>query len=239
MVIPSDQVVMQGEDADIKVDLMFWHPFENIGMNMAKPDRFGVLANSKNIDLLGYLRSAKKAGYQTWTTNYRLKRPGAYLFYMEPRPYWEPAEDLYIVHYTKTVVAAFGDDKGWDKEIGLKTEIVPLSKPYGLYTCPDFKTFSKQNVFRGLVKVDGKPRPDAHVEVQYFNEDRGNFGALTDFMVTNIKADDKGVFMYAVPKAGWWGFAALNMSDEKIKHQGKDKDVELGAVIWVRFHEMK
>ena len=36
--------------------------------------------------------------------------------------------------------------------------------------------------------------------------------------------------------AGWWGFAALNAADFKLKHNGKEKDVELGAVIWVKFH---
>ncbi len=28
MVIPSDQMVMQGEETNINLDLMFWHPFE-------------------------------------------------------------------------------------------------------------------------------------------------------------------------------------------------------------------
>ena len=37
------------------------------------------------------------------------------MFYMEPKPYWEPAEDCFIIHYTKTVVTAFGDDEGWDR----------------------------------------------------------------------------------------------------------------------------
>ena len=31
MVIPSDQMVMQGDDRNVKVDLLFWHPFEGIG----------------------------------------------------------------------------------------------------------------------------------------------------------------------------------------------------------------
>jgi cobalt/nickel transport protein len=56
-------------------------------------------------------------------------------------------------------------------------------------------------------------------------------------MVTQtIKADGNGVFTYAVPSSGWWGFAALNPSDQKIKHQEKEKEVELGAVLWVKFH---
>ena len=148
------------------------------------------------------------------------------MFFMEPTPYWEPAEDCYIVHYTKTVITAFGDDEGWDQEIGLKTEIVPLSKPYGLYT---------GNVFQGIVKMDGKPVPFCEVEVEYYNAD-GKAQAPTDYMVTQtVKADVNGVFTYATPKAGWWGFAALNTSEEKIN----GKDVEIGAVLWVEFHDWK
>ena len=44
-----------------------------------------------------------------------------------------------------------------------------------------------------------------------------------------------GVFSYAVPWEGWWGFAALNDADFKIKKDGQDKDVELGAVLWTEF----
>ncbi|NVL90138.1 MAG: DUF4198 domain-containing protein [Desulfobacterales bacterium] len=230
MVIPSDQMVMQGEDRDIKIDLMFWHPFEGIGMELVKPAKFGVMINGKKRDLLGSLRPNKTKGHQTWTTTYKTKRPGVYMFYMEPRPYWEPVEDCYIIHYTKTVVTAFGDDEGWDQEIGLKTEIVPLSKPYGLYA---------GNVFQGVVKLNGKPVPYAEVEVEYYNKN-GKYTAPADYMVTQtIKADGKGIFTYAAPKAGWWGFAALNPSDAKIKYNGENKEVELGAVLWVKFHDMK
>jgi len=163
-----------------------------------------------------------------WTTEYNIKRPGVYMFYMAPKAYWEPAEDCFIIHYTKTVVTAFGDDEGWDSEIGLKTEIVPLAKPFGLYA---------GNLFQGIVKLDGKPVPYAEVEVEYYNAN-GQAQAPTDYMVTQtIKADGNGVFSYAAPVAGWWGFAALNTADYQIKQDGQDKDVEMGAVIWVNFHE--
>jgi cobalt/nickel transport protein len=230
MLIPSDQMVMQGEETTINLNLMFWHPFEGHGMELVKPAKFAVVMNGRETDLLGSLKSAETMGHQTWTSSYKITRPGVYMFYMEPQPYWEPAEDCFIVHYTKVVVTAFGDDEGWDEEIGLKTEIVPLSKPYGLYT---------GNVFQGIVKLDGKPVPYAEVEVEYYNKD-GKCTAPTDYMVTQaIKADGNGVFTYAAPKAGWWGFAALNTSDTKMKHDGKDKDVELGAVLWVEFLDMK
>ena len=230
MVIPSDQMVMQDDSRDVKVDLLFWHPFEGIGMDLVKPAKFAVVVNGKEQDLLSSLKSTKTKGRQTWAADYKITRPGVYVFYMEPQPYWEPAEDCYIVHYTKSVVTAFGDDEGWDEEIGLKTEIVPLSKPFGLYA---------GNVFQGIVKLNGKPVPYAEVEVEYYNKD-GKYTAPTDYMVTQaLKADGNGVFTYAAPVAGWWGFAALNTSDEKKKHEGEDKDIELGAVLWVKFHDMK
>lgn len=50
-----------------------------------------------------------------------------------------------------------------------------------------------------------------------------------------MKADANGVFTYAVPFAGWWGFAALNTADEKLDHDGTPKNVELGAVLWAEF----
>ncbi len=226
MLIPSDSMVMQNDNRTINLNLSFSHPFDGEGMEMVRPVVFGVMAKGKKVNLLQTLRETRVMDHTAWETLYKIKRPGVYFFYMEPKPYWEPAEDCYIVHYTKTVIAAFGDDEGWDEEIGLKTEIVPLSRPYGLYT---------GNVFQGIVKLDGKPVPFCEVEVEYYNKD-GKAKAPTDYMVTQtIRADVNGVFTYAAPRAGWWGFGALNTSDEKIK----GKDVEMGAVLWVRFHDWK
>ena len=226
MVIPSDSMVMQDDNRTLNLTLSFSHPFEGVGMELIKPAVFGVMANGKREDLLQTLKETKVMGHTAWETSYKIKRPGVYMFYMEPEPYWEPAEDCYIVHYTKTVVTAFGDDEGWDQEVGLKTEIVPLSKPYGLYT---------GNVFQGIVKLDGKPVPFCEVEVEYYNVD-GKAEAPTDYMIAQtVKTDANGVFTYAVPKAGWWGFAGLNTSEEKIE----GKEVELGAILWVRFHDWK
>ena len=230
MVIPSDTMIMQGESNIVRVTLSFSHPFERHGMALVKPKVFSVLANGKKQDLSGTLKKTLFMDHMAWEVNYKIKRPGAYVFYMEPGPYWEPAEDCFIIHYTKTVVTAFGDDEGWDEEIGLKTEIVPLAKPFGLYA---------GNVFQGIVKLDGRPVPYAEVEVEYYNKD-GRSEAPTDYMVTQtVKADQNGVFTYAAPKAGWWGFAALNGADYKLVHNGESKGVELGAVLWIRFHDWK
>ncbi len=226
MVIPSDSMVMQKDNRMVNLKLSFSHPFEQAGMELVKPKAFGVLANGNQINLVDQLTGIDVMGHKAWAIDYKIMRPGVYMFFMEPEPYWEPAEDCFIVHYTKTVITAFGNDDGWDEEIGLTTEIIPLSKPYGLYA---------GNVFQGIVKLNKKAVPYAKVEVEYYNRD-GKSQAPTDNMVTQtIKADQNGVFTYAPPRSGWWGFAALNEADFKIKHKGVDKDVEIGAVIWVEF----
>ena len=121
-------------------------------------------------------------------------------------------------------------EEGWDEEVGLKTEIIPLTRPYGLWT---------GNVFQGIVKVNGKPVPYAEVEVEYYNQ-KGKVRWPADPMITQVvKADKSGVFTYAMPRAGWWGFAALNEDKRKIKYKGEDKSVEIGAVLWIKTHDMK
>jgi cobalt/nickel transport protein len=86
------------------------------------------------------------------------------------------------------------------------------------------------------VKKDGRPVPHARVEVEFYNRE-GKLRAPADDMITQtVKADGNGLFSYAAPIPGWWGFSALTRADHTLKHKGEDKEVELGAVIWVRFH---
>ncbi|MDR0361457.1 MAG: DUF4198 domain-containing protein [Planctomycetota bacterium] len=226
MAIPTTPVVEDQDEATVTVELSFSHPMEMAGMSLAKPKSVHVVVDGVAEDISSTLQSAKVMEHDAWSVRYTVKRPGVYAFVMEPEPYWEPAEDCFIIHYTKTYVAAFGEEEGWDVPVGLKTEIVPLTRPFGNYA---------GNVFQGRVMLDGQPVPNAEVEVEYYNRD-GKYAAPNEYMVTQvIKADDNGVFTYGIPFAGWWGFAALTTSGEQMNREGEDKNVELGAVLWMEF----
>jgi cobalt/nickel transport protein len=230
VIIPSDDIVSKEDKKDITLQIKFMHPFEGHYMNMEMPKAFGVMIDGNKQNLLQTLKKNVVKGFTTWEASYKIKQPGDYVFFVEPAPYWEPAEESFIIHYTKVIVNALGLEKGWDSEVGLKTEIVPLTRPYGLWA---------ENVFQGIVKVDGKPVPYAEVEVEYYNEG-GKVKAPDEPYITQVvKSDANGVFTYAMPKAGWWGFAALNTADFKLKHEGKEYPVEIGAVLWVKTREMK
>ena len=237
-VIPSDDIITQQDAKKIEVAVKFLHPMEGQYMEMAKPKRFGVVHGPNTTDLLPNLNASKGKGADKmatfWTAEYQIKKPGDYLFFMEPQPYWEPAEDSYIVHSTKVCVNALGLEEGWDKPVGLETEIIPKTRPYGLWT---------GNVFTGQVLIKGKPAADVDVEIEYLNESKGNPKKVqppSDPFVTQVvKTDANGLFTYAMPRAGWWGFAALSTADWTIKQDGADKPVELGAVLWVHTTDMR
>ncbi len=230
-IIPSADIVPDGGDRTVTLDLTFTHPME-MGpvMEMGQPAQFGVLADGKKQDLKARLAAVKKGdGKTAYSASYKIGAPGDYVFYVEPAPYWEPAEGKYIIHYAKVVVD-FGSGEGWDRMVGLPVEIEPLVRPYGVWT---------GNLFRGVVRKNGKAVPFAEIEVEWRND--GSVAAPADPFVTQvIKADASGQFSYAMPRAGWWGFAALIDGDKPMTApDGKPAKVELGGLIWVKAVDMK
>jgi cobalt/nickel transport protein len=226
MVIPSRSSVDAAKDAAIQLTLKFWHPFDNKGMSLERPASFSVRHDGVSEDLLGTLREDAEQGQRIWRGGYTVTKPGLHAFVMEPAPYFEKAEDCFILHLTKAYVDAFGNDDGWDAPLGLKTEIVPLSKPGALYA---------GNVFRGRVLTDGKPVPGVEVEVEWFPGPKLQ-GRAPFASGQSVKTDDAGIFAFVAPETGWWGFAALQDAEYTLPHDGKEKRVELGAVLWVNFH---
>jgi cobalt/nickel transport protein len=232
MILPSDELINDGEDTELRIQLIFTHPSEaSHTMDMEKPEIFGVLHKGKKSDLIDALQPFSFHGGETWEASYDAKGFGDFVFYLKPAPYYEAMEDGYITQITKVVVNNLGMPTDWDAEIGLQAEIIPLNKPYGLWT---------GNVFQGIVKMNGEPVPYAEVEVERLNSQSfsGLVGEEQDFpsdahVTQVIRADENGVFTYGIPKSGWWGFAAL-MEGEEIE----GKDHEMGAVIWIKAYDM-
>ena len=228
-ILPSDDVLPEG--GRVTIDMLFTHPMEGGPvMDMKRPKRVGALVNGKTVDLSEQIKATKKQGVTGWTLTQELKEPGAAIFFVEPAPYWEAAENKYILHYAKVVVDSYASGQGWDAKVGLPVEIEPLSRPTGLWT---------GNLFRGIVRKNGEPVPFAEIEVEYVNEGDAVKPPNDAFITQVIKADAQGVFAYAMPRAGWWGFAALVEGDEKMKSpDGKDAPVEMGGLIWVKATDM-
>jgi cobalt/nickel transport protein len=243
---------------EINLKLIFTHPFEaghtmDIGKDesgkIEPPKTFGVLHKGKKENLLGTLMpivwtSLTNEG-KAFEASYKPRGMGDFVFYFVPMPYYEGSEDIYIQQETKMIINVAGAPTDWDAEIGwdrkeggLRAEIVPLDKPYALWT---------GNVFRGVVKYEGKPVPDAEIEVEYLNHDmlmesnrfatEARVEAPQDAFVTlTIKANRFGEFSFGIPRAGWWGFAALGVGGD-LTYKGKE--LSRDAVLWVQARDMK
>ncbi len=241
MVYTPNLALEKGKTIEFKH--VFTHPFaDEHTMDMAGVEEFYVVTEKKGKkDLKSTLKPITFTGHhnsgKAYESKYKARSMGDHVFIMVPKPYYEKSEDIYIQHITKTIVNVAGTPNGWDAELGLKAEIVPLTKPYAIW---------EGGSFTGIVKSNGKPVPYAEIEVEYVNRDvdmkNNKMGpsrveAPQDAFITmGIKANKDGEFTFAIPKAGFWGFAALGAGSDK---EYKGKELSQDAVIWVEAKPMK
>ncbi len=222
------------------VKLIFWHPFENGHvMNMAQPQAFYAIHRGKKIDLMSTLQpiSFKGASNEAaaFDATLPIKRSGDYVMVVKPEPYLEPSEDIYIQQITKSFVNKNEVPTDWMNELGLETEIIPLNRPTNIVA---------GSTFTGRVLTEGKPAAGVEIEIEYM-------AAEPDIAANSPKAstaepmpggaivaisDENGYFTFGIPKAGFWGFAALGSGPVK-EHEGKELSQD--AVLWIRAFDVK
>ena len=206
-------------------------------MSVDRPEAFYMFKKGKKTNLLNSItdiswESAIDKG-PAYQADVKLRGLGDYLFILQPSPYFEVEEDIYIQQITKTIVNVGNLPTDWNHDFGLTAEIVPLTKPYAIY---------EGGIFSAVVKSKGKPIPFAAVEVEFMNYlpdmENNQFSKNpimtppSDVFVTQtIYADANGTFHFTLLKAGHWGFAALGVGEKK-KHNGKELSQD--AVIWVK-----
>lgn len=249
MVYTPNTALEKGET--IQLRHIFTHPFaDEHTMDMGKQhdskelkgvEEFYVINKEEKTDLKSTLKSIDFKGNankgKAYASEYKARKMGDHLFVLTPAPYYEANDDAYIQQITKMVVNVSGIPTNWDDELGLKAEIVPLTKPYSIW---------EGGSFTGIVKSNGKIVPYAEIEVEYLNRDvdiknnqmgKSKVEAPQDSFVTmSIKANKDGEFTFALPKAGFWGFAALGVGSDK---EYKGKELSQDAVIWVEAKPMK
>lgn len=220
--------------------MIFWHPM-SIGhiMAMGQPEEFYALFKGKKTDLMPTLKPITFTGPDNSAAAFEgsvtVKRNGDYTLVLIPSPYYEESEDIYIQQITKSYINKGDLPTDWAEPAGLPTEIIPLNKPYGAVV---------GSTFSGLVLSDGKPVVGAKLEIEFIP-------AEPDLETNKAKpaqaiempggalvttTDANGIFTFGIPKAGHWGFAALDIGPVT-EHNGKKLSQD--AVIWVRAHDFK
>lgn len=243
-----EMTMEKGHDLDMRV--LFTHPAEaGHMMDMGGIEEFYVLkAKGEKIvktDLKPYLKDivwknphSEAAAFSAVVPKKVVRSMGDYVFVMKPGYYFEKEEGVYMQQITKLIVNVGDMPTIWSEPVGLPCEIVPLIKPYALWT---------GNVFKAQVLSEGKPVAGAEVEVEYMshmpNLSTNSMPAKSSVEYPNgalvtqtIFSDADGYITFGIPKAGWWGFAALGVGPDK---EYKGKELGQDAVIWVNATDMK
>ncbi|MRH21757.1 DUF4198 domain-containing protein [Rhodovulum strictum] len=224
---------------DVPVKLIFWHPFDNGHvMDMAEPLEFYAIHRGEKIDLKGSLTQTTFAGAGntglSWDGSLPVRRAGDYVLVTVPAPYLEGSEDIYIQQITKTYLNRGQMPTDWTEPQGLKAEIVPMVKPYNVIA---------GSTFTGRVMSNGAPVPGAEIEIEFMAAEpdmaTGRAGPPTASPMPGgavvAIADGNGYFTFGIPRAGWWGFAALGVGPDT-EHEGKELSQD--AVIWIRAYDL-
>jgi cobalt/nickel transport protein len=221
-----------------QVKLIFWHPLA-VGyvMEMGQPEAFFYVHQGERTDVMDALtpiafNGGDNAG-AAYEANLVLRTPGDYILTVVPAPYYEATEDIYIQQITKSYVNRGGLPTDWPDEVGLPVEIIPLNNPNNILA---------GSTFTGRVLVGGEPFACPEIEIEYIAAapDMATNTAMEPTVgqpaggTINAVCDEDGYFTFGVPRAGFWGFAALDLVEGSTLDE---RPLSVDAVIWVRAYD--
>lgn len=232
----------------IPVELIFWHPLAAAhAMNMGQPLEFFYIHRGERTDILDLLvpmtfRTAQNEA-ASFEAEVPLRTAGDYVLTLVAAPYYEAAEDKYIQQIATSYVNRGGLPTDWMNPIeGLPTQILPLNKPTNIIA---------GSTFTGQVLREGEPIPEIEIEVEYIAAppDIATNSATPPVVgempggAINAISDENGYFTFGIPRAGFWGFAALGSGPETefvgAESNNEARALSQDAVIWIRAYDLE
>ena len=224
------------KSTQLDVSIAFGHPFEYTAEDMDLVQMFASIrypleegGQPIRREYLDTLRRVKYLKKNAWAGTIPLPEPGLYQLVLETRPYWAEKQGIFLQQFAQTLVPVQGYEYGWEVPVGLKLEILPLTRPFGLMA---------PALFTGRVLLDGKILPDTPVRIEYLNEDRRTVPSPYH-QTQRLRTNEHGVFSFVCPHPGWWGFAAVTQGDPLRGPDGQSKNTELSGVLWLHIDPLQ
>jgi len=214
----------------------FWgHPYELIVFDTPLPNVYAVPPSGERGTVKVKPEKMKDAHTgkirKTYALSYTPESIGDTWIVLEGQPVLIEEEGEAVQDYVKQCLHVMAE-VGWDKRLGLPIEMVPLTRPYGLE-----EGFS----FTARAYLDGKPLPDATVEIEklngfYVGEDAlptDQFGREDVPMITRVaKTDVNGYVTYTLDEPGWW-MVSVSAESGQVDIGGEEYPRVLRGGLWV------
>lgn len=221
------------EEVDMLISLM--SPREHAARPMDMPQLFAVLRHDAATrfvngtpqpdrrDLLGDLEETLYLKTRAWAANVAIERPGLYQFITETRPRFDTGRRCFEQQYVKSILPVHGIEDGWERPAGLRLEILPLTRPFGL---------SAGAVFSGRAVGPEGPLAHARVYMDRVRTEKKPAPALWQHDLEG-RTDSDGRFVLTPDAPGWW-CCVVEVEGQPLKGpDGQPTPLILGSVLWL------
>jgi cobalt/nickel transport protein len=227
MLLPAEPAAQKGD----KVEFVYqWgHPFEHELFDAAPPQELAVLLpDGSSQDLLRSLEKIKKPGADDKpVTAYRFRftpqQRGDHVFFLTTPPVWLDDTKEFVQDLVR-VTLHVQTQNNWDADPGDGFRLLPVTRPYGLLP---------SMVFQGqIVKERDDRSVSPHIEIERYNPAPPAEVPADAFVTFRTRVDPNGVFTFAFPEAGWWGFTAERDAGTHARN-GRDYPLRQRLTMWV------
>ncbi len=232
IMLPADYSTWSASKGDTVSFRFIWgHGYEHIWFDATKPDElFALSPDGKKTDLLPALKPTKVRAldgkeYLAYNFDLELAERGDYLIAMKAALIWDEEEEIFLQDYSKSILHV-QEKGGWDRKIGHKLELVPLTRPYGLQA---------GGVIQALVLYNGTPLAGCEVEFEKLQPKPPKEDAIPgeEFITFEAKTDPDGIVTFGLHEEGWFAITAVRESREEVTHQGHTGDLVERATLWI------
>lgn len=197
LLIPDAVLVPKGQP--VALDYRFGHPYEVELAATARPAR--VRAHPPQgapVDLAPSLEPRGSEAERGWGLSYTPAVRGDHVVTLESAPAEHDGETW--VDHVKLVLHC-GVEQGWDRDLGLPGEFVPLTRPYGLPVGVAFRA----TLVGGPERA---PLAGVPVQVEYRNLEAPKTLPPEPFVTRVEKTNALGELCATLDRPGWWILAA-------------------------------
>lgn len=225
VLIAEPPAVARGERTVLRT--FFGHPFEHELADAAPPARVTVVTpDGARVDATKQVRTEERSNadgrVRTYTLDHTPDVRGDTLVLVECAEVTHGNE--IVTDYAKLVLHVQAQ-VGWEKPAGAPVEILPLTRPYGLF--PGV-------TFRARAVADGKPVTGAKVYIERYNAAPPDPASMpADELITRVElTDERGQLAVTLPEAGWW-VLAVEVPAGRIEKEGFELHIVRRALLWV------
>ncbi|MFO8007708.1 MAG: DUF4198 domain-containing protein [Candidatus Brocadiia bacterium] len=226
-------------DEQLSYQYYWGHPYENIVFDAPEPGLYAVSPDGQKaaIEPEPVEMEDPETGKarRAFTFDYTPQALGDTWVVLEAPAILIEEEGEAVQDYAKQCVHVMVE-QGWAEPVGLPIEVVPLTRPYGL---------EEGFAVTARVLLDGKPLPDAHVEIEKLNGfhvtgetlPTDQWGAEDVPMITRAaRTDADGYVTYTLDEPGWWVICAT-AEEGTVSIEGKEYPRVLRGCLWLHVEE--